>query len=98
MSCRKKAFIGSIINTVGGITNGLIGLKRANKAKRESLVNAGLQKAQALTNKYNNTEYIEDYDDKLSFKLGGKCKARYGFTDRIYNMKRFACGGKRKNR
>ena len=46
-----------------------------------------------------NTEYVNDYDDRREFKNGGKVaiKRNKGVadTDRITLAKRFACGGRK---
>lgn len=96
---RAKKWIGAAIGAGVSLIGNLISKnkeqeylndKRLEEAKLISEQSA-LQTAQNLTNKYANQEYADKFKEKIVFKHGGAI-----YTDRIKNIKRFKCGGRRK--
>jgi hypothetical protein len=92
---RPKKFIGAAIGAAVSIGGGIASSISQRRAQRKQMKaqnrNATLQQAANMTEEYNNTEYIDEFNNKVSFKAGGSI-----YTDRIKKMKRFKCGGKRK--
>lgn len=85
---RQKAFIGAIIGAAASITGGIIRGNKQKKAQEKAQAEAqaaqdhkdALQNAQALTSAYSNQDYVNQYNDKLTLKCGGRirCKANFG--------------------
>ena len=101
---RDKAFIGAIIKGVGGaLVKGIINARRAKKEAQQQreIANRQIinQNNANINAEMQNTEYVNDYDDRREFKNGGKVaiKRNKGVadTDRITLAKRFACGGRK---
>lgn len=100
---RDKAFIGAIIKGVGTLAKGIISARRAKKQaqqQREAANKQMINQNNANTNaEMQNTEYVDEYNDRIEFKNGGKVtiKRNKGVTDtdRITLAKRFACGGRK---
>ena len=100
---RDKAFIGAIIKGVGALAKGVISARRAKKQAQQQREAANRQMINQNNANINaemqNTEYVNDYDDRIEFKNGGKVaiKRNKGAadTDRITLAKRFACGGRK---
>lgn len=99
---RKKAFIGAAIGAVTGIAGSLIG--GAKKRKQERAMLKQQQKEQNKTETYQNAQalssgvadqsYVEDYQKKVTLKMGGyadRTKSKKKIVNRIYR-----CGGRKK--
>lgn len=99
---RKKAFIGAAIGAVAGIAGSLIG--GAKKRKQEAAMLKQQQEEQNKTETYQNAQamssgvadqsYVEDYQKKVTLKMGG-------YTDRVSRKKKvvnriYRCGGRKK--
>lgn len=100
---RDKAFIGAIIKGVGALAKGIISARRAKKQAQQQRDATNRQTIRqnndAINNEMKDTEYVNEYDDRIEFKNGGKVaiKRNKGVadTDRITLAKRFACGGRK---
>lgn len=99
MNKRRKAFIGSIISTVGNIATSLINnkaqkdlqnqqieLQREQMAQQQVFNTANLQQQNN-----NNQGYVSGVQDKVTLKNGGKVN-----YDRIAYNKKYACGGRKR--
>lgn len=102
---RKKAFLGALIGGVASIAGSAIGAAKRRKAEREQLrqqqieqnQNDAKAQAQALTASVANQDYVDEYNKKVTLKMGGNKK----FNDRIKSNKTksnriFKCGGQKK--
>lgn len=102
---RKKAFLGALIGGVASIAGSAIGAAKRRKAEREKLKQQQIEQnqndakaqAQALTASVANQDYIDEYNKKVTLKMGGDKK----FNDRIKSNKTksnriFKCGGRKK--
>lgn len=102
---RKKAFLGAIIGGIAGIAGSAIGAAKKRKAEREQLrqqqidqnQNDAKAQAQALTAAVADQDYVDEYNKKVTLKMGGNKK----FNDRIKSNKTksnriFKCGGQKK--
>lgn len=102
---RKKAFLGALIGGVASIAGSAIGAAKKRKAEREKLKQQQIEQnqndakaqAQALTASVANQDYVDEYNKKVTLKMGGNKK----FNDRIkYNKTKsnriFKCGGRKK--
>lgn len=102
---RKKAFLGALIGGVASIAGSAIGAAKRRKAEREQLrqqqieqnQNDAKAQAQALTAAVADQDYVDEYNKKVTLKMGGNKK----FNDRIkYNKTKsnriFKCGGQKK--
>lgn len=98
---QKKALLGAILAGAGisllGSTIG--GIMSRNSSKRQIREQQKAQNrqdtyamAQNLSNAYGNQEYIDEFNNRVTFKNGGKTKTK----DRISTIKKFACGGRKK--
>ncbi len=101
---RDKAFLGAVLNGIGKVATGIIAARQKRKQAKLQEEQQNRQEIAAINNNINsqlqNDDYINDYDNKIEFKNGGKVKIKHGYTingtDRITLAKRFACGGRRK--
>lgn len=102
---RKKAFLGALIGGVASIAGSAIGAAKRRKAEREKLrqqqieqnQNDAKAQAQALTASVADQDYVDEYNKKVTLKMGGNKK----FNDRIKSNKTksnriFKCGGRKK--
>ncbi len=102
---RKKAFLGALIGGVASIAGSVIGAAKRRKAEREKLKQQQIEQnqndakiqAQALTASVANQDYVDEYNKKVTLKMGGDKK----FNDRIKSNKTksnriFKCGGRKK--
>lgn len=102
---RKKAFLGAIIGGIASIAGSAIGAAKKRKAEREQLrqqqieqnQNDAKAQAQALTASVADQDYVDEYNKKVTLKMGGNKK----FNDRIKSNKTksnriFKCGGQKK--
>lgn len=102
---RKKAFLGAIIGGIASIAGSAIGAAKKRKAEREKLKQQQIEQnqndakaqAQALTASVANQDYVDEYNKKVTLKMGGDKK----FNDRIKSNKTksnriFKCGGQKK--
>lgn len=102
---RKKAFLGALIGGVASIAGSAIGAAKRRKAEREKLKQEQIEQnqndakiqAQALTASVANQDYVDEYNKKVTLKMGGDKK----FNDRIKSNKTksnriFKCGGRKK--
>lgn len=102
---RKKAFLGALIGGVAGIAGSIIGAAKKRKAEREKLKQQQIEQnqndakaqAQALTASVADQDYVDEYNKKVTLKMGGDKK----FNDRIKSNKTksnriFKCGGQKK--
>lgn len=102
---RKKAFLGAIIGGVASIAGSAIGAAKKRKAEREKLKQQQIEQnqndakaqAQALTASVADQDYVDEYNKKVTLKMGGDKK----FNDRIKSNKTksnriFKCGGRKK--
>lgn len=79
---RNKAFLGTTVASIGlasSVAQGFAARRKARKeqkrAKREAAYDATYSNAQALNQGYSDEEYIDNYEDRLEFKLGGTSTA-----------------------
>lgn len=101
---RDKAFLGAVLNGVGSLVSGIIGARQKRKQEKLRREQENRQQVTAINNNINaqlqNDDYIDDFDNRIEFKNGGKAKIKRGYTingtDRITLAKRFACGGRKK--
>jgi hypothetical protein len=102
---RKKAFLGALIGGVASIAGSAIGAAKRRKAEREKLKQQQIEQnqndakaqAQALTAAVADQDYVDEYNKKVTLKMGGDKK----FNDRIKSNKTksnriFKCGGRKK--
>lgn len=102
---RKKAFLGALIGGVASIAGSAIGAAKKRKVEREKLKQQQIEQnqndakaqAQALTASVANQDYVDEYNKKVTLKMGGNKK----FNDRIKSNKTksnriFKCGGRKK--
>lgn len=102
---RKKAFLGALIGGIASIAGSAIGAAKRRKAEREQLrqqqieqnQNDAKAQAQALTAAVADQDYVDEYNKKVTLKMGGNKK----FNDRIKSNKTksnriFKCGGQKK--
>ena len=84
---RQKAFIGAIIGAAASIAGGIIKGNKQKKAQEKAQAEAqsaqvhkdALQNAQALTSAYSNQDYVNQYNDKLTLKCGGRIRRKANF-------------------
>lgn len=99
---RKKAFIGAAIGAVSGIAGSLFGAAKKRKQERAMLKQQQeeqnkietYQNAQALSSGVADQSYVEDYQKKVTLKMGGysdRTKSKKKIVNRIYR-----CGGRKK--
>lgn len=99
---RKKAFIGAAIGAVSGIASSLFGAAKKRKQERAMLKQQQeeqnktetYQNAQALSSGVADQSYVEDYQKKVTLKMGGyadRTKSKKKIVNRIYR-----CGGRKK--
>ena len=98
---RDKAFIGAIIKGVGGaLLKGFINARKAKKQAQQQREDANRQIINQNNANINaemqNTDYINDYDDRIEFNNGGKVNMKKKDNDRIIMAKKLACGGRKK--
>lgn len=101
---RNKAFLGAIIGTAANVIGGAISAKKQKKAQEaafrqqqlEQNRTDGLKQAAAMSSAYNNQDYVEEYNKKITFKNGGKMKSN-NYNDRISIAKKYKCGGRKKS-
>lgn len=102
---REKAFLGALIGGVASIAGSAIGAAKRRKAEREKLKQQQIEQnqndakaqAQALTASVADQDYVDEYNKKVTLKMGGDKK----FNDRIKSNKTksnriFKCGGRKK--
>lgn len=102
---RKKAFLGALIGGIASMVGSAIGAAKSRKAEREQLrqqqieqnKNDAKAQAQALTAAVADQDYVDEYNKKVTLKMGGDKK----FNDRIKSNKTksnriFKCGGQKK--
>lgn len=102
---RKKAFLGALIGGIAGIAGSAIGAAKRRRAEREKLKQQQIEQnqndakaqAQALTAAVADQDYVDEYNKKVTLKMGGNKK----FNDRIKSNKTksnriFKCGGQKK--
>lgn len=102
---RKKAFLGALIGGVASIAGSAIGAAKRRKAEREKLKQQQIEQnqndakaqAQALTASVADQDHVDEYNKKVTLKMGGNKK----FNDRIKSNKTksnriFKCGGQKK--
>lgn len=98
---RDKAFLGAIIGAVAGIgstiAGGAMSKHSAEKAQRQQQIAQNRKDtysmAQNLSNAYDNQEYVDEFNKRVTFKKGGKMNTK---DDRLVREKKFACGGRKK--
>lgn len=84
---RKKAFIGAVIGAAASIAGGIIKGAKQKKAQERQQAEAqaaqdhkdALQNARALTSSYANQDYVDQYNDKLTLKCGGRVRTKANF-------------------
>lgn len=102
---RKKAFLGALIGGIASIAGSAIGAAKKRKVEREKLKQQQIEQnqndakaqAQALTASVADQDYVDEYNKKVTLKMGGDKK----FNDRIKSNKTksnriFKCGGQKK--
>lgn len=103
---RKKAFLGAIIGGVANIAGSAIGAAKQKKIQAEQLKQQQIEQnqndakaqAQALTAGVANQDYVDQYNKKVTLKMGGSSK---DYKDRIKTKKKNSkmiakCGGRKK--
>lgn len=92
---RKKAWIGAVIQGVGGIVSGIFNRNAQKEAERQKKIRQNradaLEEANALTQAYSDQSYADEFQKKIVGKCGGNFK-----NDRIRRAKKFKCGGRYK--
>lgn len=84
---RQKAWIGAAISAAASIAGGIIKGNKQKKAQEKAQAEAqaaqdhkdALQNAQALTSAYANQDYVDQYNDKLTLKCGGRVRRKADF-------------------
>lgn len=103
---REKKFLGALIGGVGSIiaagVGGAINAHTANKQleaqERMQARQREMENVANLNQNLNNTEYIDEYNNRIGFKTGGKTDAKVHYTDRIRNLKKYKCGGRNRKK
>lgn len=103
---RQKAFLGAIIGAVGGIASSIIGAnqqKKANEAAlKEQQKQHNINQINSLIQASQDRAYIDAYKDRISFKCGGKKKAKLGtnVSSNTNNdrLKMYKIGGRKKGK
>lgn len=97
---RDKAFIGAIIKGVGALAKGIISARRAKKQAQQQREDANRQIINQNNANINaemqNTDYINDYDDRIEFNNGGKVNMKKKGNDRVALAKKCKCGGRKR--
>lgn len=83
---RQKAFLGAAIGAVASVVGGVISAKKQKKAEEVAFKQQQMQQnisdnfsqANAIAQMANNTNYIDNYKKRISFKCGGRRKAELG--------------------
>ena len=83
---RQKAFLGAAIGAVASVVGSVISAKKQKKAEEAAFKQQQIQQnisdnfsqANAMAQIANNTNYIDDYKKRISFKCGGRRKAELG--------------------
>lgn len=95
---RNKAWLGAVIGTATGIAGSVISGNAQKKAARAQARaqnrQATLEMANNLSNAYGDQEYVDDFQNKIAFRNGGRVK-----RTKLYSCggkRKFFCGGKRK--
>lgn len=94
---RNKAFLGAIISAVGGLAGSIINNKAQSKIANEQAIlqnrNDTYQIANNFTNAYADQSYVDDFENRITFKRGGKAKAndniRYVSNDNLNDLRRY---------
>lgn len=97
---RKKAFIGTAIALAATVAAKVISNRKQKKAAKrrwrneqnEKTRESGIEQMHNLTEQYNNQDYIDSYNDRITLKGGGKVKS----NDRVKIAKKMKCGGRKK--
>lgn len=80
---RQKAFIGAVIGAAASIAGGIIKGNKQKKAQEKAQAEQdhrdALQNARALTSAYANQDYVDQYNDKLTLKCGGRVRRKANF-------------------
>lgn len=80
---RQKAFIGAVIGAAASIAGGIIKGNKQKKAQEKVQAEQdhrdALQNARALTSAYANQDYVDQYNDKLTLKCGGRVRRKANF-------------------
>lgn len=102
---RKKAFLGAAIGAAVGLGSSIFGAisskNAANRAQREQQRAQNkqdtLNMAANLSNAYGNQDYVDDFQNRITFKCGGKMnKTKRAKMFSCGGRKRVACGGRKK--
>ena len=97
---RDKAFIGAIIKGVGTLAKGIISARKAKKQAQQQREDANRQIINQTNANINaemqNTDYINDYDDRIEFNNGGKVNMKKKGNDRVALAKKCKCGGRKR--
>lgn len=88
---RKKAFLGALIGGIASIAGSAIGAAKSRKAEKEKLKQQQIEQnqndakaqARALTANVADQDYVDEYNKKVTLKMGGDKK----FNDRIKSNK-----------
>lgn len=80
---RQKAFIGAVIGAAASIAGGIIKGNKQKKAQEKAQAEQdhrdALQNARALTSAYANQDYVDQYNNKLTLKCGGRVRRKANF-------------------
>lgn len=97
---RDKAFIGAIIKGVGALAKGIISARKAKKQAQEQreIANRQIinQNNANINAEMQNTDYINDYNDRIEFNNGGKVNMKKKGNDRVALAKKCKCGGRKR--
>lgn len=95
---RDKAWLGAVIGAATGIAGSIISGNAQKKAARAQARaqnrQATLEMANNLSNAYGNQEYVDDFQNKITFRNGGRVK-----RTKLYSCggkRRFSCGGRKR--
>ena len=96
---RPKKWVGALIGGGISLVSQLLAQNNQNKftqqqnilAEQKEAEQNAILTAQNLTNQYANQDYVDKFKEKVVFKDGGAV-----YDDRIKNLKRFKCGGKKR--
>lgn len=104
-SKRKKAWIGAVIGAAASLLGSVGGSILSSNAQQEQIDEQKESQnrkdtytmANNLSAAYGNQGYVDEFQNKVTFKNGGRMKTKkVDNSDRLTVAKRFKCGGRKK--